>query len=55
MPFLGDVRVRQAAEEQNAGNDQKRYELENELTAQLSEVPGLPEGKPGRALHLENL
>lgn len=42
-----DVRVRQAAEEQNAGNDQKRYELENEMIEQLSEVLGLPKGKRG--------
>ena len=42
-----DVRVRQAAEEQNAGNDQKRYELENEMIEQLSEVMGLPKGKRG--------
>lgn len=40
-----DARVRQAAEEQNAGNDQKRYELENEMIEQLSEVLGLPKGK----------
>ena len=42
-----DVRVRQAAEEQNAGNNQKRYELENEMIEQLSEVLGLPKGKRG--------
>ena len=42
-----DVRVRQAAEEQNAGNDQKRYELENEMIEQLSNVLGLPKGKRG--------
>lgn len=42
-----DVRVRQATEEQNAGNDQKRYELENEMIEQLSEVLGLPKGKRG--------
>lgn len=42
-----DVRVRQAAEEQNAGNDQKRYELECEMIEQLSEVLGLPKGKRG--------
>ena len=42
-----DARVRQAAEEQNAGNDQKRYELENEMIEQLSEVLGLPKGKRG--------
>lgn len=42
-----DVRVRQAAEEQNVGNDQKRYELENEMIEQLSEVLGLPKGKRG--------
>ena len=42
-----DVRVRQAAEEQNAGNDQKRYELENEMIEQLSKVMGLPKGKRG--------
>ena len=40
-----DARVRKAAEEQNAGNDQKRYELENEMIEQLSEVLGLPKGK----------
>lgn len=42
-----DARVRQAAEEQNAGNDQKRYELECEMIEQLSEVLGLPKGKRG--------
>ena len=42
-----DARVRQAAEEQNAGNDQKRYELECEMIEQLSNVLGLPKGKRG--------
>ena len=42
-----DARVRRAAEERNAGNDQKRYELENEMIEQLSEVLGLPKGKRG--------
>ena len=40
-----DARVWKAAEEQNAGNNQKRYELENEMIEQLSEVLGLPKGK----------
>lgn len=42
-----DARVWQAAEEQNAGNDQKRYELEREMIEQLSNVLGLPKGKRG--------
>ena len=39
-----DARVRQAAEAQNAGNDQKRYELEIEMIEQLSDALGLPKG-----------
>ena len=45
-----DARVRQAAEEQNAGNDQKRYDMENEMIEQLSEVLGLPKGKRGNVI-----
>ena len=40
-----DARVQQAAEAQNAGDDQKRYELEMEMIEQLSDVLGLPKGQ----------
>ena len=42
-----DARVQQAAEARNAGNDQKRYELETEMIEQLSDVLGLPKGQRG--------
>ena len=42
-----DARVQQAAEARNAGNDQKRYELETEMIEQMSNVLGLPKGQRG--------
>ena len=42
-----DANVKAAAEAQNAGDDQKRYELENQMIEQLSEALGLPKGKRG--------
>ena len=42
-----DANVKAAAEAQNAGDDQKRYELEKEMIEQLSDALGLPKGKRG--------
>lgn len=42
-----DANVKAAAEAQNAGDDQKRYELENQMIEQLSDALGLPKGKRG--------
>ena len=42
-----DANVKAAAEAQNAGDDQKRYELEKEMIEQMSDALGLPKGKRG--------
>ncbi len=42
-----DANVKAAAEAQNAGDDQKRYELEMQMIEQLSDALGLPKGKRG--------
>ena len=42
-----DANVKAAAEAQNAGDDQKRYELEIQMIVQLSDALGLPKGKRG--------
>lgn len=39
--------VKAAAEAQNAGDDQKRYELEMQMIEQMSDALGLPKGKRG--------
>ena len=42
-----DANVKAAAEAQNAGDDQKRYELEIQMIEQMSDALGLPKGKRG--------
>ena len=42
-----DANVKAAAEAQNAGDDQKRYELEMQMIEQMSDALGLPKGKRG--------
>ena len=42
-----DANVKAAAEAQNAGDDQKRYELEMQMIEQLSDALRLPKGKRG--------
>lgn len=42
-----DANVKAAAEAQNAGDDQKRYELEIQMIEQLSDALRLPKGKRG--------
>ena len=42
-----DANVKAAAEAQNAGDDQKRYELEMQMIEQLSDTLRLPKGKRG--------
>ena len=45
-----DANVKAAAEAQNAGDDQKRYELEKEMIEQMSDALGLPKGKRGEVV-----
>ena len=42
-----DANVKAAAEAKNAGDDQKRYELEMQMIEQMSDALGLPKGKRG--------
>lgn len=42
-----DANVKAAAEAQNAGDNQKRYELEMQMIEQMSDALGLPKGKRG--------
>ena len=42
-----DANVKAAAEAQNAGDDQKRYELEIQMIEQMSDALRLPKGKRG--------
>ena len=42
-----DANVKAAAEAQNAGDGQKRYELEMQMIEQMSDALGLPKGKRG--------
>ena len=42
-----DANVKAAAEAQNAGDDQKRYELEMQMIEQMSDALRLPKGKRG--------